>query len=159
VTDTEPQPVTVINAASWATRPEQLAQLLARSAAGSVIPDPVGQSADPAALAAVGDPAFWSGEPRALADALQSLALLDAGGDAPIPGDRSAGAVITTGPDRLTLTVEEAAATLGISRASAYEAVRRGEIPSIRIGRRVLVPRVRLDRLLSAAPGEDEPET
>lgn len=159
MTNAEPQPITVINAASWAVRPEQLAQLLARSAAGSVIPDPAGQPADPAALAAVGDPAFWSGEPRALADALQSLALLDAGGGAPTPGDRSAGAVITTGPDRLTLTVEEAAATLGISRASAYEAVRRGEIPSIRIGRRVLVPRVRLDRLLSAAPGEDEPET
>ena len=30
---------------------------------------------------------------------------------------------------RLTLTVEEVAATLGISRAFAYEAVRRGEIP------------------------------
>ena len=63
-------------------------------------------------------------------------------------GDRSSG-VITTGPDRLTLTVEEAAATLGISRASAYEGVRRGEIPAIRIGRRVRVPRVALDRLLS----------
>nr|MDA8398336.1 helix-turn-helix domain-containing protein [Actinomycetota bacterium] len=50
-------------------------------------------------------------------------------------------------PARLTLTVEEAAATLGISRAFAYEAVRRGEIPSIRIGRRVLVPRAALNRL------------
>jgi excisionase family DNA binding protein len=49
---------------------------------------------------------------------------------------------------RLTLTVEEVAATLGISRAFAYEAVRRGEIPSIRIGRRVLVPRAALKRLL-----------
>jgi excisionase family DNA binding protein len=49
---------------------------------------------------------------------------------------------------RLTLTVEEAAATLGISRAFAYEAVRRGEIPSIRIGRRVLVPRAALEKLL-----------
>jgi excisionase family DNA binding protein len=43
----------------------------------------------------------------------------------------------------LTLTVEEAAAPLGISRPFAYEAVRRGEIPSIRIGRRVLVPESR----------------
>ncbi len=49
---------------------------------------------------------------------------------------------------RLTLTVEEVAATLGISRAFAYEAVRRGEIPSIRIGRRVLVPRAALERLI-----------
>jgi excisionase family DNA binding protein len=52
---------------------------------------------------------------------------------------------------RLTLTVEEVAATLGISRAFAYEAVRRGEIPSIRIGRRVLVPRAPLERLLDGA--------
>ncbi|MDE3205945.1 MAG: helix-turn-helix domain-containing protein [Acidobacteriota bacterium] len=37
-------------------------------------------------------------------------------------------------------------ASLGISRASAYEAVRRGDIPAIRIGRRILVPRVALQR-------------
>ena len=54
-------------------------------------------------------------------------------------------------PTRLTLTVEEAAAALGISRAGAYDAVRRGEIPSIRIGRRVLVPRAALERLLDGA--------
>jgi excisionase family DNA binding protein len=51
--------------------------------------------------------------------------------------------------ERLTLTVEEAAQTLGISRAFAYEAVRRREIPSIRIGRRVLVPRAALERMLT----------
>jgi excisionase family DNA binding protein len=139
--------VTVVNAGSWVTRPEQLAQLLGRSAAGAVIPDPAGQPADPVTLAAVTNPAFWSGEPRALADALRSLALPDTDSGGTSGDDRSAG-VITTGPDRLTLTVEEAAATLGISRASGYEAVRRGEIPAIRIGRRVLVPRVALDRLL-----------
>jgi excisionase family DNA binding protein len=44
----------------------------------------------------------------------------------------------------LTLTVEEAAELLGISRGSAYQAVRAGDIPSIRIGRRVLIPRARL---------------
>jgi excisionase family DNA binding protein len=46
-------------------------------------------------------------------------------------------------PTRLTLTVEEAAALLGISRNSAYEAVRRGEIPSVRIGGRIVIPRRR----------------
>ncbi|MGH7861519.1 MAG: helix-turn-helix domain-containing protein [Candidatus Dormibacteraceae bacterium] len=55
-----------------------------------------------------------------------------------------------SGGERLTLTVEEAASALGIGRASAYEAVHRGEIPCIRIGRRIFVPRVALDRLLSA---------
>lgn len=57
---------------------------------------------------------------------------------------------ITALPLRLTLTVEEAAETLGVSRAFAYEAVRRGEIPSIRIGRRILIPKVGLERLLGS---------
>jgi excisionase family DNA binding protein len=37
---------------------------------------------------------------------------------------------------------------------SAYAAVREGTIPSLRIGRRVLVPRIALDRLLMQAGGE-----
>jgi excisionase family DNA binding protein len=49
---------------------------------------------------------------------------------------------------RLTWTVPEAAALLGISRASAYEAAHRGELPVRVIGRRLLVPRVALLRLL-----------
>ncbi len=52
---------------------------------------------------------------------------------------------------RLTLTVEEAARILGISRAFAYEAVARGEIPCIRIGKRILVPIAGLNRLLESA--------
>jgi excisionase family DNA binding protein len=51
--------------------------------------------------------------------------------------------------DRLTYTVGEAAQLLGISRNSAYEAARRGEIPTIRVGRRILVPRNRLEELLA----------
>lgn len=39
------------------------------------------------------------------------------------------------------LTVEQTAQVLGISRGLAFTAVRTGEIPSIRIGRRILVPR------------------
>jgi excisionase family DNA binding protein len=54
------------------------------------------------------------------------------------------------GPVRLTLTVEEAAAHLGISRNSAYEAVRRGEIPSVRIGGRIVIPRRRFLEWLGA---------
>ncbi len=154
--ETAPE-VTVINGASWAARPEQLAQLLSRSAGGAVIPDPTGQPADPGMLLAVTYPIFWSGEPRALGDALRTLALPGIADGGATSGDRSVG-VITTGPDRLTLTVEEAAATLGISRASAYEGVRRGEIPAIRIGRRVLIPRVALDRLLGATGATSPPE-
>lgn len=49
---------------------------------------------------------------------------------------------------RETLTVEEAAEVLGIGRLLAYEAARRGELPTIRVGRRLLVPRRALDALL-----------
>lgn len=37
---------------------------------------------------------------------------------------------------------------LGLSKASAYEAAHRGEIPTIRIGRRLLVPTAALRRML-----------
>lgn len=47
-----------------------------------------------------------------------------------------------------TLTVEQAAEVLGISRRSAYRAVERGELPTLRLGRRLLVPTARLLALL-----------
>lgn len=50
--------------------------------------------------------------------------------------------------DRQTLTVCEAASLLGIGRNSAYEGVRRGEIPAVKVGRRLLIPRAALDALL-----------
>jgi excisionase family DNA binding protein len=49
----------------------------------------------------------------------------------------------------LTMTVPEAALALGIGRNLAYEAVKDGQIPSVRIGNRILVPAAGLDRLLS----------
>jgi excisionase family DNA binding protein len=52
---------------------------------------------------------------------------------------------------KLTLTIEETGKQLGIGRNAAYSAVKKGEIPSIKIGRRLLVPRVALDRLLASA--------
>ena len=54
--------------------------------------------------------------------------------------------------DRQTYTVEEAAGILGISRNRAYESVRTGEIPVIHLGRRLLVPKKALERLLAAEP-------
>ncbi len=48
-------------------------------------------------------------------------------------------------------SVEEAAKILGIGRSAAYQAVRTGEIPSIRIGRRLLVPVQALEQLLLTA--------
>jgi excisionase family DNA binding protein len=58
--------------------------------------------------------------------------------------------------ERATLTVEEAGRLLGLGRNSAYAAVQRGEIPVLRFGRRLLVPRAALQRLLATASVESE---
>jgi excisionase family DNA binding protein len=66
----------------------------------------------------------------------------------------SAPAETPAGEERLTNTLNEAARRLGISRALAYEAAHRGELPVCRIGRRVLVPRAALLRLLEDGPSD-----
>ena len=52
--------------------------------------------------------------------------------------------------ERLTMTVEEAATLLGVSRALAYDLVRRGELPCLRLGRRVVVPRKALEDFIAS---------
>ena len=64
----------------------------------------------------------------------------------------TASAETPAGEERLTYTLSEAARRLGISRALAYEAAHRGELPVCRIGRRMLVPRAALLRLLEDSP-------
>jgi len=49
---------------------------------------------------------------------------------------------------KLTITVPEAARLLGISRGLAYEMAREGAIPTLRFGRRVVVPLAAIERLL-----------
>jgi excisionase family DNA binding protein len=56
--------------------------------------------------------------------------------------------------DRLTVTVEEAGVLLGISRSLAYELVRRHELPSLRLGRRIVVPVRALEAFLDSAVAE-----
>jgi excisionase family DNA binding protein len=46
--------------------------------------------------------------------------------------------------DRLVVSVAEAGRLLGVSRAFAYELAARGELPTIRLGRRIVVPNVAL---------------
>lgn len=48
----------------------------------------------------------------------------------------------------LTMTVDEAAQKLGISRNTAYACARSGQLPIIRLGKRMLVPRVALDAMV-----------
>ena len=54
-----------------------------------------------------------------------------------------------------TLTVEHAARLCGIGRNAAYEAVASGELPGMRIGRRWVVPTMRLLRLLGVGVDEE----
>lgn len=50
--------------------------------------------------------------------------------------------------ERKTYKIGEAGQLLGIGRNQAYDAAKRGEIPTIKIGKRLLVPKEALDRLL-----------
>ena len=52
---------------------------------------------------------------------------------------------------RLTYTVEEAADALGISLSCAYDCIRRGDLPSIHLGRRIVIPVAALENLLGQA--------
>lgn len=66
-------------------------------------------------------------------------------------------------PDRLTLSIEEAAHVLGIGRGLAYELARTGQLPVLRLGRRIVVPRAQLETMLAseasagAVTGSQEP--
>ena len=52
---------------------------------------------------------------------------------------------------RLCIAVPEAAEMLGISRNFAYELVKRGQLPVIRFGKRILIPRIALEKRLAEA--------
>jgi excisionase family DNA binding protein len=52
---------------------------------------------------------------------------------------------------RLTYSVVEAGALLGLSRGAAYSAAEQNLIPVLRIGRRLVVPKVALQRMLESA--------
>lgn len=52
-------------------------------------------------------------------------------------------------PSPVTMTIKEAAAYLGLSLSATYEAAARGDIPTMKIGRRVLVKRDQLVSMVS----------
>lgn len=58
-----------------------------------------------------------------------------------------------------TLSVEQAAQRLGISRSTAYECVRNGSIPSLRFRRRIVIPEVVIDQLLGSVVVEGDPSS
>ena len=51
--------------------------------------------------------------------------------------------------ERQTLTIEEAAGVLGISARHAYLLAARGEIPALRLGKRWVIVRARLEEMLA----------
>lgn len=64
--------------------------------------------------------------------------------------DRRAGQIVQTKPDgALTCTIDEAAKLMGVSRSTMYEAARTAQIFTIRLGRRVLVPRAAIEKMLN----------
>ncbi len=57
----------------------------------------------------------------------------------------------TSSPACRMIAARELAAMLGVDRKTVYEGAARGEIPSVRVGRRVLFPRTAIETWLDAA--------
>ena len=53
--------------------------------------------------------------------------------------------------EKLTLNVSEACVRLGVSKPSLYQAIKKGEVPVIKIGHRLLIPISALERHLANA--------
>jgi excisionase family DNA binding protein len=55
----------------------------------------------------------------------------------------------------LTLSVQDAAKLLGVSRDLVYDLVAQGELPALRLGRRIVLPHRALEELVQAASSSD----
>ena len=55
---------------------------------------------------------------------------------------------------RRAISINEAAETLGIGISKAYQAAKSGDIPTIRLGKRILVPVAALEKMLAKANPE-----
>lgn len=53
--------------------------------------------------------------------------------------------------ESLVYSVPEAGRLLSLSRATSYELAHQGVIPTIRLGRRLVVPKVAIERMLAEA--------
>ena len=52
---------------------------------------------------------------------------------------------------KLVMTVPEAGERLGVCRVHAYKLVKLGQIPTIKLGRRIVVPIAALEKMLAGA--------
>ena len=75
--------------------------------------------------------------------------------DSTLPKSRGRAFTALPGPTgaSLTLTIPQAATLLGISTSAAYEFARKGEVPTLRLGTRVLVSRKRLEEMIDGRDG------
>ena len=60
--------------------------------------------------------------------------------------------------DKLVYSVTEIAELLGIGRSKAYELVRSGTVPSLRLGRRIVIPKLALSRFLAECAHQNPDE-
>lgn len=63
----------------------------------------------------------------------------------------------TKSRESLVMDVDEAGKALNLSRATAYTLINQGVIPSIRFGKRIVVPRRALEKLLDTASQQQAP--
>ena len=56
--------------------------------------------------------------------------------------------------EKLTWNVNEVSRLLGLSRSATYQGILTGEIPSVKIGKRILIPRLSLEKMLESAKPE-----
>ncbi len=143
----EPVEVTLTDPAYWTTHVDQLLDALSMATRSQVPSTTPAEAVTPEPMLYVAEQQPTASYPDEPVEAPPATVDEESGDDRDYLPATDTPADL---PARLTLTVEEAASTLGISRAFAYEAVRRGDIPSIRIGRRILVPHAALNRLLSS---------
>ena len=59
--------------------------------------------------------------------------------------------LLSTSDGKLTLTPKEVAKALGVSNNTVYDAIRRGQVPVVKWGRKILVPKVALPKMLAEA--------
>jgi excisionase family DNA binding protein len=57
---------------------------------------------------------------------------------------------------KLTMTIDEAGALLGIGRSLAYQMAHNGQLPVIRLGKRYLVSRKAFEAMLDVKPSENK---
>lgn len=120
----EPGETVVNDTAYWTDHLDALRGILSGKS-GETVDPPVRTPGPKSVFLTVRDSAYWIGEPAALREALvlATFNFFEHAMRVSVPGQVE--------EKRLMLTVEEAAELLGLSRAFAYKAVRRGEIPPL----------------------------